>query len=48
MNGNAGASMISAHTAAGSLSATGGLLVLLAWVAAALVGAALLVTQRDA
>jgi len=45
---NAGASMISTHTAAGSLSATGGLLVLLAWVAAALVGAALLVTQRDA
>jgi len=45
---NAGASMISTHATAGSLSASSGLLVLLAWVAAALVGAALLVTQRDA
>jgi len=45
---NAGASMISTHATAGSLSASSSLLVLLAWVAAALVGAAVLVTQRDA
>jgi len=45
---NAGASMISTHATAGSLSASNSLLVLLAWVAAALVGAAVLVTQRDA
>ena len=45
---NAGASMIGTHTAADSLSASGGLLVLLAWVAATLAGAALLVTRRDA
>ena len=45
---NAGASMISTHPAIGSLSAAGGLLVLLAWVAAALFAAALLVRHRDA
>jgi hypothetical protein len=45
---NAGSSIISAHPAAGSLSVSGGLLVLLAWVGAALVGAALLVKHRDA
>ena len=45
---NAGGSMISLHTPPGSLSATGGLLVLLAWVAVALAAAAALVTKRDA
>jgi ABC-2 type transport system permease protein len=46
---NAGASMISAHhPATGSLTPSSGLLVLTAWVAAALVGAALLVKRRDA
>ena len=45
---NAGASMINTHSATGSLSATTSLLVLLGWVAAALVGAALLVKRRDA
>jgi len=45
---NAGASMISTRTAEGSLSATGGLLVLLVWVAVSLVAAALLITKRDA
>jgi ABC-2 type transport system permease protein len=45
---NAGASMFSAHTASGSLSASVGLLVLLGWVAAALAGAALVLKRRDA
>jgi ABC-2 type transport system permease protein len=45
---NAGMSMISTHPAASSLSASGGLLVLLTWVAAALAVAAVLVTTRDA
>ena len=45
---NAGASIISVHTAPGSLSATVGLLVLLGWVAVALAGAALVLTRRDA
>ena len=45
---NAGASMISTHTATGSLSASTSLLVLLGWVAGALAGAALLVKRRDA
>jgi hypothetical protein len=45
---NAGATMFSARTAAGSLSATTSLLVLFGWVAAALAGAALVVKRRDA
>jgi ABC-2 type transport system permease protein len=45
---NAGSTMFSSQTAAGSLSPGASLLVLLAWVAAALAGAALLVTKRDA
>lgn len=45
---NAGATMLSTHTATGSLSAAASLLVLLGWVAAALAGAALLVKRRDA
>jgi ABC-2 type transport system permease protein len=45
---NAGASMISTHTAPGSLSASTSLLVLLGWVAGALVAAALLIKRRDA
>jgi ABC-2 type transport system permease protein len=45
---NAGSSMFSAHPAAGSLSASVSLLVLLGWVAAALVGAALVLRRRDA
>jgi ABC-2 type transport system permease protein len=45
---NAGATMFSAHTEAGSLSATTSLLVLLGWVAAALAGAALVLKRRDA
>ena len=44
---NAGASMISAQHAAGSLSESAGLVVLLGWVVAALLCAALLVKQRD-
>jgi hypothetical protein len=44
---NAGASMFSVHTATGSLSASLSLLVLVGWVAAALAGAALTLTQRD-
>lgn len=45
---NAGASLISTHATTGSLSASTSLLVLLAWVAGALAGAALLVKHRDA
>jgi ABC-2 type transport system permease protein len=45
---NAGATMISTHPAAGSLPASTSLLVLLGWVAGALVGAALLLKRRDA
>jgi ABC-2 type transport system permease protein len=45
---NAGASMISTHTAAGGLSASTSALVLLGWAAGALVAAALLVKRRDA
>ncbi len=45
---NAGASMFSAVTADGSLSAGAGLLVLLVWVVGALVVAALLLRRRDA
>ena len=45
---SAGASMFSAHTAAGSLSAWVSLLVLLGWVAAAMAGAGLVLTRRDA
>jgi hypothetical protein len=45
---NAGATMFSAHTAEGSLSAATSLLVLLGWVAFALVGAALVLKRRDA
>ena len=40
--------MISTHIAAGSLSASGGLRVLLGCVAGALAGAALLLKRRDA
>jgi hypothetical protein len=45
---NAGATMLSARTAADALSPTVSLLVLLAWVAAALTGAAVLLKRRDA
>jgi hypothetical protein len=45
---NAGASIISVHPAAGNLSASAGLLVLLGWVAGALIGAAVLLQRRDA
>ena len=45
---NAGASMFSIHTDPSNLSAGLGLLVLCLWVAAALVGAAVLVKRRDA
>jgi ABC-2 type transport system permease protein len=45
---NAGSTMFGTHTAADSLSPGVSLLVLLAWVAAALAAAALLVTKRDA
>jgi ABC-2 type transport system permease protein len=45
---NAGASFFSAHPSADGLSATAGLLVLVAWVVVALLGAAVLVTRRDA
>ena len=45
---NAGASMVSTHIADGNLSASAGLLVLLAWVAGALAGAGLLLRRRDA
>jgi ABC-2 type transport system permease protein len=45
---NAGAAMISTHPAVGSLSAGASLLVLLGWVAAALLGAAVLLKRRDA
>jgi ABC-2 type transport system permease protein len=45
---NAGATMFSARTAADALSPTASLLVLLAWVAAALTGAAILLKRRDA
>jgi ABC-2 type transport system permease protein len=45
---NAGSSMTGTHVGLGNLSATAGLLVLLAWVAAALACAALLLKRRDA
>ncbi len=45
---NAGGSLINAHPIAGGLTAGTSLLVLLGWVAAALLGAALVVTRRDA
>ncbi len=45
---NAGATMFSAQTAEGSLAASTSLLVLVSWVAAALVGAALVLKRRDA
>ncbi|MGH8938205.1 MAG: ABC transporter permease [Actinomycetes bacterium] len=45
---NAGSTMFSARTAPDALSASTSLLVLLAWVAAALAGAAVLVKRRDA
>jgi ABC-2 type transport system permease protein len=45
---NAGASVISIHAAAGNLSASAGLLVLLGWVAVALTAAAVLLRRRDA
>jgi ABC-2 type transport system permease protein len=45
---NAGASIISLHTAPGSLSASVGLLVLIGWVAGAMAGAALVLKRRDA
>ncbi len=40
--------MVSTHIAEGNLSASAGLLVLLAWVAGALAGAALVLVRRDA
>jgi ABC-2 type transport system permease protein len=45
---NAGATMFSARPAADALSATTSLLVLLGWVAAGLIGAALVLKRRDA
>ena len=45
---NAGATMFSAHTSTDALSATTSFLVLLAWVATALTGAALVLKRRDA
>ena len=45
---SAGASMVKAHTSTDALSPTTSLLVLLAWVVAALVGAVLVLTKRDA
>ncbi len=45
---NAGASMFSAHAATDALPASTSLLVLLAWIAAALTSAALLLKRRDA
>jgi len=45
---NAGVSMISTHLAAGNLSPTAGLLVLVAWAVAALGCAAVLLKRRDA
>ncbi|MGH2393778.1 MAG: ABC transporter permease, partial [Candidatus Limnocylindria bacterium] len=46
--GNAGASVFSARTGPESLSTTTGLLVLVAWIVAALAGAALVLRKRDA
>ncbi len=45
---NAGASFFSVHPSADGLSPTAGLLVLVTWVVVALLGAAVLVTRRDA
>ncbi len=45
---NAGATMVKAHASADALSPTTSLLVLCAWVAAALVGAVLVLRKRDA
>jgi hypothetical protein len=45
---NAGGSIVSTHIASGNLSASAGLLVLLAWVVAALAGAAVVLERRDA